>query len=458
MRIPFIQKKDFEIISLLNKNTNWVARLNKVGIFLLFTLLVINISAFSSWESNLVLLVPIMSMVVGIWGYYVFKKIKFWLKDKFFYRDILIRFLYDNGLYKEGYSEWEERQSNGTYKTRKVKKVTASAEFTYKVSEDRIIVYSIKNGDNYTSKMMNLDVELSALLGKPLYEKIDKPSFCAYHFLTVKPERLIIKSTNGLLERNPSQIINLGFGIEYDPAKAPHILVAGGTGSGKSIFIEVMISKFLQVGDVGDDIPEVYICDPKNSDLSQLSHYFDRAHVSSSLNGIAKVCRLVAEEMEARYEFMQENFKYGSSYVDHDLLPVWLVFDEMSAFQANGTDKNSKAIVNETMDYIRQIILKGRQAGVFILVSSQQMSANTLNTDLRDNLGLRVALGSNSQEGYKMVFGSASPTPQPIEEKGAGFLYLQGSGKETAQYYEAPWVDREKYNFIEEITKYTSVS
>lgn len=51
------------------------------------------------------------------------------------------------------------------------KKVTASAEFTYKVLEDRIIVYSIKNGDNYTSKMMNLDVELSALFGNPLYEK-----------------------------------------------------------------------------------------------------------------------------------------------------------------------------------------------------------------------------------------------------------------------------------------------
>ena len=58
--------------------------------------------------------------------------------------------------------------------------------------------------------------------------------------------------------------------------------------------------------------------------------------------------------MEARYEFMQENFKYGSSYIDHNLLPVWIVFDEMGAFQANGTDKNSKAIVNEVMDYIRQ--------------------------------------------------------------------------------------------------------
>ena len=94
MRIPFIQKKELEIISLLNKNTNWVVRLNKVGIFLLFTLLVINISTFSSWESNLVLLVPIMSMVVGIWGYYVFKKIKFWLKDKFYYRNLLISFIW----------------------------------------------------------------------------------------------------------------------------------------------------------------------------------------------------------------------------------------------------------------------------------------------------------------------------------------------------------------------------
>lgn len=458
MRIPFIQKKELDIISLLDKNINWVARLNKAGIFLLFTLLVINISTISSWESNLVLLVPIISIVIGIGGYYIFKKIIFWLKDKFYYRDLLISFIFNNGLYKEGYSEYEELQSNGGYKTKKIKKFISSAEFTYKIFENRIIIYAVKNGDSYTLKMMNLDIELSSLLGKPLYEKIDHPSFCAYHFLTVKPERLVIKSTNGLLERNPSQIINLGFGIEYDPAKAPHILVAGGTGSGKSIFIETLITQFLKVGDAADDIPEVYICDPKNSDLSQLSHYFDETHVSSSLNGIAKICRLVAEEMEARYEFMQENFKYGSSYVDHDLLPVWLVFDEMGAFQANGTDKNSKAIVNEVMDYIRQIILKGRQAGVFILVSSQQMSANTLNTDLRDNLGLRVALGANSQEGYKMVFGSASPMPQPIEEKGAGFLYLQGSGKETAQYYEAPWVDREKYNFIEEIKKYTSVS
>ena len=75
---------------------------------------------------------------------------------------------------------------------------------------------------------------------------------------------------------------------------------------------------------------------------------------------------------------------------------IWLIFDEMGAFQASGTDKKSKEIINEVMDRIKQIILLGRQAGVFVLVSAQQVNADTLNTDLRDNLGLRIALGANS--------------------------------------------------------------
>ena len=49
---------------------------------------------------------------------------------------------------------------------------------------------------------------------------------------------------------------------------------------------------------------------------------------------------------------------------------IWLIFDEMGAFQASGTDKKSKEIINEVMDRIKQIILLGRQAGVFFLVSS----------------------------------------------------------------------------------------
>lgn len=150
-----------------------------------------------------------------------------------------------------------------------------------------------------------------------------------------------------------------------------------------------------------------------------------------------------------------KNFKYGSNFEYHGFKPVWILFDEMGAFQANATDKKSKVVVTEVMDGIKQIILLGRQSGVFCLISAQQMSANTLNTDLRDNLGLRIALGNNSQEGYRMIFGSATPETIPsVEVKGSGLLYMQGNGKESAQYWESPYVDMKKFDFIEELKKY----
>lgn len=132
----------------------------------------------------------------------------------------------------------------------------------------------------------------------------------------------------------------------------------------------------------------------------------------------------------------------------------------MGAFQASGTDKKSKEIITEVMDGIKQIILLGRQAGVFILVSAQQVNASaTLSTELRDNLGLRISLGANSSEGYRMVFGSATPKNlKPIEVKGAGYLYMQGSGKESAQYWESPYLDITQFDFIKELQLYVTKS
>ena len=199
----------------------------------------------------------------------------------------------------------------------------------------------------------------------------------------------------------------------------------------------------------------MYIADPKNSDLGSLSYYFGEDYVATTPNNIARIVRQVVEQMQERYQYMRENFQYGANFSDHGFKPIWLIFDEMGAFQASGTDKKSKEVIVEVMDGIKQIILLGRQAGVFILISAQQMRSEMLNTDLRDNLGLRIALGANSSEGYRMVFGSATPDKlKPIEEKGAGYLYMQGSGKETAQYWESPYLDTKQFHFISELQLY----
>lgn len=329
-------------------------------------------------------------------------------------------------------------------------KISRSAILQYELDKQKghILIKALITGDEFSKKVQSLDDVLAGVLELELDEKIIRPSFVEYHFYYKKPNRLVLQSRNQKQEIDNLDI-DLGYGVNYNPVKCPHILVAGGTGSGKSVFISFLILEFLKRQST------VYIADPKNSDLGSLAYYLGDKYVATTPNNIARIVRLVVEEMQERYQYMRDNFQYGTNFADHEINPVFLVFDEIGAFQASGTDKKSKEIIVEVMDGIKQIILLGRQAGIFILVSAQQMRAETLNTDLRDNLGLRIALGANSSEGYRMVFGSATPDNlKPIEVKGAGYLYMQGSGRENAQYWESPYLDTKQFNFISELQLY----
>lgn len=353
-------------------------------------------------------------------------------------RESLLYVLYTNRLYTA------QKDSTGH------EKIIRSATLEYELDRQKghVLIKALITGDEFSKKVQSLDDVLAGVLELELEEKIIRPSFVEYHFHYKKPNRLVLQS-HSQKQKIDSLDIDLGYGIIYNPVKCPHILVSGGTGSGKSLLLSFLILEFLKRQST------VYIADPKNSDLGSLSHYLGSKYVATTPNNIARIVRLVVEEMQERYQYMRNNFQYGTNFADHDFKPLCLFFDEMGAFQASGTDKKSKETIVEVTDGIKQIILLGRQAGIFILVSAQQMRAETLNTDLRDNLGLRIALGANSNEGYRMVFGSATPDHlKPIEVKGAGYLYMQGSGRENAQYWESPYLDTKQFNFISELQLY----
>ena len=434
-------------ISLLDRYTDWFAVMKNLEIcfhIILMILLLTTVSLFSSgsWAFLFVALIA----YVGISVHKLMKRKRSQIADRYFIRNEILYFTKANGLYEEGIRESEQRDNQGRWKIVREKYISNSAVFSYEQTDTRLIIYAHKNADKFTAKMSQLEEALSALFGLPVEKVVNRHTLVEYHLVVTPPERLDL-STNKIEPVNNLEI-DLGYGMTYNPVKCPHILVSGGTGSGKSIFISFLLLEFLKREST------VYICDPKNSDLGSLSHYLGDERVATSPNNIARVVRLVVTEMKERYAFMNANFKYGSNFADHNYSPIWLVFDEMGAFQASGTDKKSKELVNEVMDGLKQVILLGRQSGIFCLISAQQMNANTLNTDLRDNLGLRIALGANSQEGYRMVFGSATPeTIPPIETKGAGLLYRQGSGEESAQYWESPFVDMEKFDFIGELKR-----
>ncbi|VLA74812.1 FtsK/SpoIIIE family protein [Streptococcus pneumoniae] len=341
----------------------------------LFTIIV-NIRAPAFLQIPLILL-------CGFMVYKVHLKLKSFRYNLDFYliiRESLLYVLYTNRLYTA------QKDSTG------YEKIIRSATLEYELDRQKghVLIKALIRGDEFSRKVQSLDDILAGVLELELEDKIIRPSFVEYHFYYKKPDRLVLQSNNQKQEIDSLEI-DLGYGIIYAPVKCPHILVSGGTGSGKSVFITFLILELTK--------------------------------------------------------------RQSTIYIaDHGFKPVWLIFDEMGAFQASGTDKKSRETIAEVMDGIKQIILLGRQSGISILVSAQQMRAETLNTDLRDNLGLRIAFGANSNEGYRMVFGSATPDHlKPIEVKGGGYLYMQGSGKENAQYWESPYLDTKQFNFISEL-------
>lgn len=429
----FFKKNEKPIVSMYDNDLIFLSLPKYIKYFrliILYLILGIFIISFMVDNAIFTFLLWIIGMILIVKQIKWFKNLKNLYSDKYFLHYDLLEFIMDNKLFNE--------DSNG---------IITSSRFSYSITNDEIVILALMTGNYFDVKIQNLDVELQGLLDLDMDEKIIRHNATEYHFRINKPQRLNVTSQETAY--NNSNEINIGYGVTYNPAKSPHILISGGTGSGKSMFMSFLLIEFLKQKST------TYLCDPKNSDLGALSNYLGQKNVATTPNNIARVIRLAVDEMKIRYDYMNENFIYGSNFETHGFKPVWILFDEIGAFQAYGTDKKSKEIINETMDRIKQIILLGRQAGCFILIAGQQINANNLSTELRDNFSLRVSLGFNSSEGLRMMFGSATPDVTiPIEVKGAGLLYLQGSGKEQAQYYESPLIDTDQYDFIEELKKY----
>lgn len=351
-------------------------------------------------------------------------------------------FLQANKLFETDYIE--KTDTDG--RTKKEKIISRSASLGCFETETEIKIRAYKNADLFNDKMSDLDSGLSALYGLPIDNKIDTISYCEYVFKKAKDKRIVVARSDEK-KINHTVLLPLNNNLRWNILHQPHLLLAGVTGSGKTTFLNYLIIEMKKMQS------DVYVCDPKRSDLSSLQHYWGKEFVASEVNMIAKLTREVKEIMENRFiEYKEdaENFVYGNSFVDYKLKPVFLIFDELGAFRASA----DKKVFAETMSNMTEIILKGREMGVFCVLSTQQPNANNIPTELRDNLSVRLAMGNMSGEAYRMVFGEDIKELQSVSGKGCGYIYLDGLGWEKPKYFEAPYLDYKKFNFIEEVQKY----
>ncbi|HDH6084675.1 TPA: cell division protein FtsK [Staphylococcus aureus] len=313
----------------------------------------------------------------------------------------------------------------------------------YKRKRKSFMIHVKKDGSRFQDHYLELEQIIEPMFNCELVEKRHIGRYLRYEFMPLKyKKRIVMEGTEAPETTYYDTKIYITHQILWDFVKAPHALITGVTGGSKTYFLFYMIRELFKRN------AEVRLLDPKVSDLSFMKNVIGTEKVADTTGQIFKQLREASEEMERRFRMMSESeqYKLGSNFRNFDLPPYFVIFDEVTAF----TSTLDKKELQEMNDYLINIIMKGRQAGVFMFLTAQRPDADVIKGNVRDQLGLRVSMGNLSADGYRMTFGQTDKVFQPIHESdiGRGYISILGQYNEPI-LFDAPLM--EQYDFVEDV-------
>ncbi|HEU6097003.1 TPA: DNA translocase FtsK [Streptococcus pneumoniae] len=225
----------------------------------------------------------------------------------------------------------------------------------------------------------------------------------------------------------------------FDLSKMPHLLVAGSTGSGKSVAVNGIIASILMKA--RPDQVKFMMVDPK---MVELSVYNDIPHllipVVTNPRKASKALQKVVDEMENRYELFAkvgvrniagfnakvEEFNAQSEYKQIPLPLIVVIVDEFADLMMVAS--------KEVEDAIIRLGQKARAAGIHMILATQRPSVDVISGLIKANVPSRVAFAVSSgtdsrtildENGAEKLLGRGDMLFKPIDENHP--VRLQGS-------------------------------
>lgn len=211
-----------------------------------------------------------------------------------------------------------------------------------------------------------------------------------------------------------------------DIGDMPHGLIAGATGSGKSVFINSILVSLLYKA-LPSEV-KLLLIDPKAVELAPyngLPHLL--APVISDPKAAAEALKWTVNEMENRYQKLAaagvRNIKQFNQRAkdngDYGLVMPYIVIviDELADLMMVAS--------NEVQDYIARITQKARAAGIHLLVATQRPSVDVITGTIKNNIPTRIAFMVSSQVDSRTILDAAGAE----RLLGRGDMLYLGNGK-----------------------------
>ncbi len=228
-------------------------------------------------------------------------------------------------------------------------------------------------------------------------------------------------------ESNSSLAIGLGKDISGNPViadigKMPHLLVAGATGSGKSVCINTIINSLLYKS-TPDEV-KLLLIDPK---VVELAHYNGIPHLLSPVvtdpKKAANALNWAVAEMNKRYKsFAELGVKDITSYNEKSetkLPKIVIIIDELADLMM--------ACANEVEDYICRLAQMARAAGMHLIIATQRPSVDVITGVIKANVPSRIAFAVSSQTDSRTILDMGGA--EKLLGKGDMLFYPLGAAK-----------------------------
>jgi len=249
--------------------------------------------------------------------------------------------------------------------------------------------------------------------------------------------------------------------ICVDLHKLPHLLVAGTTGSGKSVAVHSMIISLLYKHDI--DHLKFLMIDPKMLELSTYEGLPHLLHpVVTDMNEAKSVLHWCVQEMERRYRYMMDlnvrniqsynkeiknNDESGVSKIYtptegntekyHQKLPyIVVVVDEFADMM--------QTVGKKVEDLIIRLSQKARAAGIHLILATQRPSVNVITGLIKANIPTRLGLKVSSNIDSRTILDSMGAE----QLLGLGDMLYRGSGTHVLQRIHGAFVSETEINKV----------
>jgi S-DNA-T family DNA segregation ATPase FtsK/SpoIIIE len=234
-----------------------------------------------------------------------------------------------------------------------------------------------------------------------------------------------------------------GKALLLDPLNQPHTLIAGITGSGKSVLMQNLILSIAATRSPSE--AHIYLIDPKfGVDYRPLD---ELPHVEVGSGGIiddphaaVKVLEGLVDEMNRRYELFKAtkvpNVHAYRRSTGLQLPILWVVHDEFADWMQ--TDDYRDAVPN----IVGRLSVKARAAGIFLLFAAQRPDKDVMPMQLRSQLGNRLILKVDNAATAEIAMGSKNSGAERL--LGRGHMLAKTGDTPEAVFAQVPFIDIER--------------